>query len=193
MSDPSPAQRHIKIILDLIDEYGRAVQGIFDPEGKEPPYHYTVGNAEQGLPEVIVSGLCHDVGHYVVNRASREALEGTVTLVPGTVLTGYLGSDSEYDAVVCAVSDRHGASIARILYGSNVEVVQLVYTDAAGRYPWDLEYKLAAQLQRDWFLAPHSLSERAGEDGPYVDLSAPGPCNLIGCLLDFPHTRAAHR
>lgn len=140
-------------VMDTIDKHGRAVQGVFSNEG-ESTFHYTVGNAEKNLPEVIVAGLPMEVGHYVCNRASREAEEGTVTLVPGSVLPGYLGGNSEFDLVVCAVTDKHEANVARSLYGDNVEVVQLVCPDTSGYYPWEPQYGFTDAMQKDWFVYP---------------------------------------
>lgn len=147
------APGYIQDVCDTIDEHGRAVQGVFDPEGKASTYLYTVGNAEKDLPEVCVAGLPMEVGQYVCNRASREAEEGTATLVPGSVLEGYLGGNSEFNLVVCAVT-KHEANVARVLYGDNVEVVQLVFPDLDGNFPWELAYNMPPELQRDWFVAP---------------------------------------
>src|SRR5687768_9695226 len=77
-------------ILRNIEEYGCSVTSVFDPDGKEPPFSYSIGITKScGAPELIVLGLKPETGHWLVNEYRRRVGEGE-TFVPGVLYLGFL-------------------------------------------------------------------------------------------------------
>jgi len=57
----------------LIAENGWAIQGVLHT-ATEPPFSYTVGLTEAGLPELIVVGVSHEVGVVILDKLARQSL-----------------------------------------------------------------------------------------------------------------------
>ena len=56
-------------VHEKIDEYGWMAQGVFDPDGDNPPFVYTIGlTYTMNHPELIIVGLSPDV--FVANITS---------------------------------------------------------------------------------------------------------------------------
>jgi hypothetical protein len=45
-------------MVSRIAKHGYTLVGVFDPEGKDPPYVYSVGLTQRGWPEVILVTAC---------------------------------------------------------------------------------------------------------------------------------------
>ncbi|MBL8309211.1 MAG: DUF4262 domain-containing protein [Burkholderiales bacterium] len=64
-------------ILRNIDEYGCSVTSVFDPDGIEPRFSYSIGISKScGAPELIVLGLNSEIGHWLVNEYRRRVGKG---------------------------------------------------------------------------------------------------------------------
>ena len=64
-------------ILQHIEDHGCSVTSVFDPDGKEPPFSYSIGIARSsGAPEIIVVGLNAKLAHWMVNEYSRRCQAG---------------------------------------------------------------------------------------------------------------------
>jgi hypothetical protein len=95
-------------------------------------FSYTIGLTEAGLPELIVLGvrpqdasrLLHCWGDYLLDKSAVLAGE---TLGSGPWVL---------EAVEVERPEEH-LLIAGDLYGRRVRALQLVWADAAGRFPWD--------------------------------------------------------
>lgn len=141
-------------MADLVREYGIAVQGVF-PTAEEPEqssFCYTLGMSEIGQPEVLIAGLSGDTAMALLNHMHNLMLDAKGSLEPGAVWTEL--TSNEIPMVVCAVTYDVEVGMARRLYGDDVPVVQLIYPDQDGRFPWDTGYALPSALQRDWFIPP---------------------------------------
>ena len=116
----------------LIDAHGWAVQHVV---GREPAecFSYTVGLTGQLHPEIVVTGLTHDVAHVFLNNAGHMVVREHGHFAPGEPATGL--TDGPPFAVL-PVSDTSGLTAVASLYG-DVRAVQLVWTDSRGRLPWD--------------------------------------------------------
>ena len=53
------------IVRKNIHRSGQHLVGVFDPDGKDPSFVYTIGNAQHGLPELIL------VGNFDANQAGH--------------------------------------------------------------------------------------------------------------------------
>lgn len=79
MSKPSTKanmQRYFEQLGRLVAEHGWAIQGVMS----NPPYSYTVGLADAGLPEVVVMGLDPRTSQVVLNDVARNLKNGELVL-----------------------------------------------------------------------------------------------------------------
>ena len=99
---------------------------------------FTVGLFGLGHPELVVTGLDHQVSHGLLNRVARMVVDGR-DLVPGEVIQDDTGQDILTVEVL--------PNPAEVLFSANrfyerpdefsVLAFQLTWADAAGRFPWD--------------------------------------------------------
>jgi hypothetical protein len=135
-------------IIDLINQHGWAVMGIFgDPDTNTPPFCYTVGARTKGLPDLIMSGL-HQQGRPFLNDLLQRALAGEV-LQEGVLYTEIITLPLALKRVTTEqVKDRmvKTHSLYDQLYPGVVQdLFQVVYPDAKGRFPWEDGYDFKGQ------------------------------------------------
>ena len=119
----------------LIDEHGWAVRHVVDRDPAQC-FSYTVGLTAQLHPEIVMTGLPHDVAHVFLNNAAHVVAREHGHFAPGEPATG-LTDGPPFE--VLAVSDTSGLTAVASLYG-DVRAVQLVWTDSRGRLPWEPAY-----------------------------------------------------
>jgi Domain of unknown function (DUF4262) len=123
-------------IRELIDCHGWAVQGVGRDRAR-PPLAYTVGLAESGRPELVVTGLplpraaelLNDVASHVLHAEAPQPGE-RVPLIGGPVI----------EIVQVAVPNAH-LMVAVELYGSGIQALQLVHADDRGQWPWEAGFR----------------------------------------------------
>lgn len=125
---------------ELIEKYGWMVQGVFpteeSPGQKQYKFCYTVGLTGKGLPEFIEYGLTLEIGKVILNQLAQRAVDGA-RLEHGTLIEFQNGF---YGALLTAVN-LSDLTLARRFYPI-VRAFQLVFQDAAHRWPNDPEYTL---------------------------------------------------
>ncbi|MFN4097896.1 MAG: DUF4262 domain-containing protein [Sphingomonas sp.] len=131
-------------ILSNVEKHGCQVNCIFDPDGSEPSFCYSIGFADTvGQPEVIVFGLDQAVMNFMVNETLRQCRAG-LALADGVRVSGLLGG---FDCVVREVSPENlvidyfnsAMWFHRYRTGRDMErAVQIVWPGAVdGLFPWD--------------------------------------------------------
>ena len=145
-------------IAENIAKYGWHFMAVYSPaDDSEPlaPFGYSIGMAEHGLPEFIIFGLDTNVAHSLISSAIREMrddlkaapADGSVTNELATVPMVYRDVPAEDAAKEHTVQ-------AEVRYGRAVPVVQIVWPDRNGKFPWDSGCEPAvARLQSeivDW-------------------------------------------
>lgn len=121
---------------DDIERFGCSVIHVL-AEDELPPFSYSVGIAKMSSsPEVVVVGLKQPIAHFVVNEYNRRVRSGEV-FRPGGQYSGFLGG---FDVVFEKVDlefyrEYFGYDIA-FHKGTNFDVLQVVYPDTSGRWPW---------------------------------------------------------
>lgn len=129
-----------KQITDLVAAHGWAIQGVFaDPGRQEPGFTYTIGvYRTHRHPELVVFGLPPEAAKTILNRVADRFARGGEAIVPGVrydeILEGFPAM------FITAAPER----TAEYLYayewfyqGQAPPVLQLVWPDEAGRFPWD--------------------------------------------------------
>ncbi|MEO0464258.1 MAG: DUF4262 domain-containing protein [Pseudomonadota bacterium] len=132
-------------VLDTIDKSGCYIPVVFDPDGEEPTFAYSVGfphTVQQG--EVIVFGLTTELLGSMINNTLRQCREDGLELAEGTKISGLLEG---FDVIARGV---HPSRIEREFLNSAIwhhmgrygeplsEVYQLVWpSSVTGLFPWE--------------------------------------------------------
>lgn len=137
---------HETKLLANIEKYGCQVTFVFDAEGDEPDFCYSIGFSKSiHQPEVIVFGLPRKLMHSMVNNILEQCRDGLI-LADGLVIRGLLeGHDCIAQSVHSSqiVGDYFGSAMwfHRDQFGSElVEAFQIVWPGAKdGKFPWDAD------------------------------------------------------
>lgn len=127
---------HIDHVRGLMVRHGWAVQGV-QGDRLYPPYSYTLGLTECGLPELVVTGLALPRAGALLNRVAEHVVHAgppapgdRVPLVGGPLL----------EIVELAQPDAH-LDTAVALFGPQLRALQLVWADDRGRWPWERGFR----------------------------------------------------
>lgn len=120
----------------VIAEHGHAVVGVFDPDGIDTPFAYTVGLTAKGRPELLISGLPAEMAQTLLNDAAEAWTEEWTT---GTVVDGLLRDGYQFTVVNGTPTEALTLGAVHALYGE-FRVQQLVWPDRDRHWPWDHEY-----------------------------------------------------
>ena len=130
-------------LRNKIDNYGWAVRNVSDANPAKC-LSYTVGLTAHAHPEVVMTGLPPEVGtaflnivgEIVVREGGRfAARQATTELADGPAMP------------VLAVLDKSDLTAVDAIYG-DVPALQIVWTDSAGRLPWEPGYANPPGSQR---------------------------------------------
>ena len=139
----SDAEYEAKIISN-VEKFGCHVTTVFDPEGVEPSFTYSIGFTRSiGQGEVIVFGLSSNLMGFMINETLRQCRDG-LRLAEGVRISGLL---EDFDVVVRSIPQ---ANITREHFNSALwfhrrefgteleDAFQLVWPGAReGLFPWD--------------------------------------------------------
>jgi hypothetical protein len=148
---------YLREVERVIGEHGWAVQGVFATP-TTPSHSYTIGLARRfGHPELAFEGLPGDVAQTLLNDVALRVERGKV-VEHGAVFTDL--ATMAVRAVRVEQGLEFGIESGRFPIAWQVEakelaahgVIQLVYPDPEGRFPWDDGYDMAAQTL--WGTAP---------------------------------------
>ena len=131
-------------ILANVEEFGCSTASVFDPDGDDPAFTYSIGLTKTvGQPEVIVFGLPLETMQFMVNETMRQCQKGN-DLGDFTQLSGLLeGFDIIARTIPPHRIDREFFNSAMWFhereYGRDLDrAVQLVWpSSATGLFPWD--------------------------------------------------------
>jgi hypothetical protein len=137
---PEPEDDQDREILGHITEYGWSVIGI-EEEDEAPSYSFSVGlHHTLGVPELLIMGQKPQTAQGLINHAG-ELMRGGRRFTAGERAEGLLEG---YPAVLVAVDPhyyREYLGYARWVYrGSDFPVLQIVWPDRDGHFPWDDDY-----------------------------------------------------
>jgi hypothetical protein len=125
---------------------GWAVTAVL-PEPGEAPYAYTVGLTELGAPELVITGLPHDIAHALLNDAADRVHEHGARWCHRQRIHDLL---SGLDAVIIdgAAHELIHPGTAYARYGQQrVRLQQIVWPDPRGRFPWEDGHAHPAAIQ----------------------------------------------
>jgi hypothetical protein len=135
-------RRALQQVLDrlesLIARHGVAIVSV-GAARDAPAFSYTVGLSDDGLPELLVTGLPPEVAQPVLNDlAVRLRRDGALPVSEplADVFAGMPAVLQEVPFARCAAYVRVAADRRQ----GPLRVLQLIWPDAAGRFPWEAGY-----------------------------------------------------
>lgn len=124
-----------RIESDIV-EYGQFLQAVLG----SPPWTYTIGNADKGLPELIMCGIDPRSAMGILNDIGTRMRTGGVPLEPGTFIHEVANMPMRIDAV-------HPSWIPELMCqsvyreerlgrdGEALRALQITWPDRAGLFP----------------------------------------------------------
>ena len=145
MSTPSELNEIEQSIVDNVAKHGCFIMSVFDPDGEEPDFSYSIGfEHTAGQGEVIVFALPKDLRISMINEIRAQIGAGGLELVDGVAIQGLLEG---YDCVAREIADmdaireHFGSAIwfnRRFGPGEMNRAFQIVWPGAQqGLLPWD--------------------------------------------------------
>ena len=118
----------------MIAEHGWAVR-LVAPRVGEPghSFAYTVGLTAAGHPEIVEQGLPNPAAHAFLNLVASEVLVGR-TFAGQSIVRDL--TEGGLPVAFIHAQDTSGLTAVQQVYGK-VEALQLVWSDSAGRLPWE--------------------------------------------------------
>jgi len=120
-----------------------AVTGIYG-DADTTPFAYTTGLTEFGRPELVITGIAPAPACRILNAAGHRITAGAA-FSPGDTVDRVLAEP--YLPYVLPVVDDAELTVTRLLYGPDVEALQLVWPDRYGHYPWEPEFTIDRDQQ----------------------------------------------
>jgi hypothetical protein len=132
--DVVPNDEPFHELVGLIERHGWAVRMVAPLLGEEGmTFAYTVGLTAMGHPEVVEQGLPNDVGQAFLNVVGEEVRRGR-RFEAGSIVTDL--STGRQPVAFLRVGDTSGLTAVKLVY-REVDALQLVWSDTAGRLPWE--------------------------------------------------------
>jgi hypothetical protein len=126
---------YLNHMSDLIAQYGWAVQGV-SRDRLHPPWAYTAGLTERGLPELVVTGMPVTEATCLLNEIASHALHAGLPL-PGEQIP--LDGGPLIEIITVAEPAAH-LNLAVSLYGPQIRALQVGHADDRDHWPWDAHY-----------------------------------------------------
>lgn len=147
---PVPKHDYEVKLLQRIDEFGWSVTSVADAEPEFLPFSYSIGIFETlGRPEALVIGRRAEVGHWMINEYGDRSKRGEVFDF-GRPYGGFLRNfDVAFIPVDAALASESYTRSARWLYsGTSYPLVQIVWPDLSGNFPWQPGWPEALSKQQ---------------------------------------------
>jgi hypothetical protein len=133
----STREDYLEHVRRLIGQSEWVVQAV-NRDRIRPPWSYTVGLTEHGLPELAMTGLAAPRAALVLNTVAAYVLE-TSAPRPGDTM-GIEDDDIMMEVVQVSEPAVH-LLIAAEIYGPGLRALQLVHADDRGHWPWCVGYR----------------------------------------------------
>ncbi len=127
-----------KKTIDDVRRHGVHILHIFDPEGADPQFSYTVGLWHtHGHPEVLIFGLKQDLCHAVLNWINGRIGEGRSFRGEDSSLDVLEGFRTYFEQIP---QDRFREYLGFDIWfygGMHFEAVQMIWPNTSGCFPWE--------------------------------------------------------
>ena len=142
----------IKMVDENIKKHGRMVLSIMGTPGsnREYPYAYSIGHAEKGNPELMLTSLGGDTATYLVNAAANELakrnwkVEAEDRIQLENVAIRFIAAPGFEDEA------RGAQHRARTKNAQNLSFLQILWPDTSGLFPDEEGYDHLTFPQPIW-------------------------------------------
>ncbi|WP_048646136.1 DUF4262 domain-containing protein [Nitratireductor soli] len=123
--------------LNDVNEYGCHVLKVLGGD-ETPKFAYSIGiEATSKQPDLLVTGLSHDVAHWIINEYNSRVRKGEVFL-KNKFYNGFIDSFPVMFSHVLKEFYKEYLGFGLWLYrGDGFRSFQLIYPDLSGQWPWD--------------------------------------------------------
>ncbi|MBV9312234.1 MAG: DUF4262 domain-containing protein [Pseudonocardia sp.] len=132
----STAEDALNHMKELMLEHGWAIQGV-EGDRLHPPWAYTLGLTDCGLPELVITGMALNRAGMFLNRMADHALRDGAAQ-PGERI--HLCGGPLAEIVELPNPDAH-LHTAYAFFGPRLRAIQMVWADDRGRWPWELGFR----------------------------------------------------
>ena len=146
---------YIAMLRKMIKKNGWMIQGVVPSESGEGefpgPFAYTIGLIERGAnAELLMSGLSVQFTHLLLNWIAERTLEAggippaSIRWADDELVVGPIGDGERgLRPVWLKPLEPFAVGVACSYYQSErIPVLQYVWSDENGRFPWDLDYDI---------------------------------------------------
>ena len=131
--------QHEEKALKDIEDYGCHILHVME-EDDFPVFTYSIGiERSSGQPEIIITGLKQEIAHWIANEYNNRVKAGEV-FKPDQYYSGFLEG---FEVTFKEVEQKHYSEYfgwGNWLYkGNDFKVLQLIYPNTSGVWPWDAE------------------------------------------------------
>ena len=136
---PKPTDKYEEKAIADIEKHGVHILNVFDPDGKNPKFNYSVGFWHSFQhPEILIYGLDGDVSTRIINGIADKCRNGDAFPSQGTVSSDYIQGFDVCFVDVPKTEYKEHFGWARWLYsGDSFPVLQLIYPDKNDNWPWN--------------------------------------------------------
>lgn len=125
--------------MEMIIKHGHEVRYIFDHEGQDPAFSYSIGRSVRDRPELLITGSLPPVMHqYIVNRVAE--LDDATPFSGGEELEEVLDG---YPVRLVKVRDLEEAEMYGVTNNFGTDdtwALQILWPDEEGRFPGDPQF-----------------------------------------------------
>jgi hypothetical protein len=123
----------------IIKEVGWTVMAVMRTD-RLPGFAYTVGLSNHSQPELMVIGLPAQSAHYILNKMAEKAMANTLPNPRGLVhevASMPLSLRQDDDEATMGELCRFAQQWSQEQRGRPCGVMQVIYPDEAGKFPWE--------------------------------------------------------
>ena len=135
---PTPEDEYEAKAIADINQHGVHILNVFDPEGEDSKFNYSVGLWHSYKhPEILIYGLDAGISTQLINDIAEKCRNGDPMPANGMVSSDYVQSFHVQFVEVPKSEYKEHFGWARWLYqGNEFPVLQMVFPDKDGNWPW---------------------------------------------------------
>lgn len=138
MTLPIPTDKHQEKAISDIKDHGLHILGIFDPDGVDPNFAYSIGMKHSYQhADIIVFGLSPDVAQSIINLVADKVKDGFIFENGDSSLEILNGFECVFKLVSKKYYKDYFGWNLWLNQGDDFSVLQLFWPNPEGDFPWE--------------------------------------------------------